>query len=78
MSYDLALDGVHAMVPREKMSEAAKLLRDTYAITPGAPFIQREFGFYCLERWAEQGMPEDVDHAELFTYSHIAMTPSSL
>ena len=62
-------DGVHGLVPREKMSEGAKLLRDTYAITPGAPFVQREFGFYCLERWAEQGMPEDVDRAELFGYS---------
>jgi len=61
-------DGVHAMVPREKMSEAARKLRDTYAITPGAPFVQREFGYYCLERWAEQGMPQDVPRAELFGY----------
>ena len=63
------LDGVHGMVSREQMSAAARLQRDTYAITPGAPFIQREFGFYCLERWAEQGMPPDVPHAELFGYS---------
>jgi uroporphyrinogen decarboxylase len=62
-------DGVHAMVARENMCEAARLRRDTYAITPGAPFIQREFGFYCLERWAEQGMPQGVSHAELFSYS---------
>jgi len=63
------LDGVHGMVPRERMCEAARLRRDAYAITPGAPFIQREFGFYCLERWAEQGMPQDVPRAELFGYS---------
>ncbi len=62
------LDGVHGMVPREQMSEPARKLRDTYAIRPGAPFVQREFGFYCLERWAEQGMPQDVPHAELFGY----------
>ncbi len=52
-------DGVHAMVPPETMSPEARKLRDTYAITPGAPFVQREFGFYCLDRWAQQGMPLD-------------------
>ena len=62
-------DGIHAMLPREQMCDAAKLRRDTYAITPGLPFIQCEFGFYSLERWAEQGMPEDVPRAELFGYS---------
>ena len=62
------MDGIKDMVPREQMCEAARLLRDTYAITPGAPFIQREFGFYCLERWAEQGMPQDVPRNELFGY----------
>ncbi len=66
---DVELVGVDAMVPREQMSDAARLRRDTYAITPGVPFIQREFGFYCLERWAEQGMPADVPPAELFSYS---------
>ena len=55
------LDGVHDMVSREKMCEAARLRRDTYAITPGTPFIQREFGFYCLDRWANQGMPQDME-----------------
>ncbi len=62
------LDGVHAMVPMAAMSEGARKLRATYAITPGAPFVQREFGFYCLDRWAEQGMPPDISHAELFGY----------
>jgi len=61
-------DGIHGMVQREKMNPAARKLRDTYAITPGAPFVQREFGFYCLERWAEQGMPADVPRAELFGF----------
>ncbi|MHC4502416.1 MAG: uroporphyrinogen decarboxylase family protein [Planctomycetota bacterium] len=61
-------DGVHAMVPRESMSPGARKLRDTYAITPGAPLYKREFGYYCLERWKEQGMPEDVPRAELFDY----------
>jgi len=61
-------DGVHAMVPEDAMCAAARKLRAAYAITPGAPFVQREFGFYCLERWAEQGMPADVARAELFGY----------
>lgn len=63
------LDGVHGLVPREQMCAGAKLLRDTYAITPGAPLIQREFGYYCLEEWAEQGMPQDVPQPELFGFS---------
>ena len=44
-------DGIHAMVPREQMIEGARKLRETYAITPGAPTYHKEFGFYCLERW---------------------------
>ena len=43
------------MVPRDRMSPGARKMRDTYAITPGAPFIQREFGFYCLDRWTAEG-----------------------
>jgi len=50
------------------MCAAARLRRDTYAVTPGMPLIQKEFGFYCLERWAEQGMPADVPHETLFGY----------
>lgn len=64
----VAADGIHAMVPREKMSEAVRKLRDTYARVPGTPLYRREFGFYCLDRWKEQGMPQDVPHAELFSY----------
>ena len=56
------------MVPREQMTPAARKLRDTYAITPGAPFYRREFGYYCLEEWKAQGMPQDVPRAELFDY----------
>ncbi len=61
-------DGVHSMVPREEMSESARKLRDTYARTPGAPLVQREFGFYCLDRWRREGMPTDVPLHELFQY----------
>ena len=61
-------DGVHAMVPRDRMCEGARRLRDTYAVTPGAPLYRKEFGFYCLERWKEQGMPQDVPREDLFRY----------
>lgn len=61
-------DGVHGMVPRSRMSDSVKKLRDTYAITPGAPLFKREFGYYCMERWKEQGMPQDVPQAELFDF----------
>lgn len=61
-------DGIHALVPRDQMAPSARKIRDNYARVPGAPLVQREFGFYCLERWAEQGMPQDVPHAELFGY----------
>ena len=56
-----------APVP-ESAPPGVRKLRDTYAITPGAPLVRREFGFYCLERWREQGMPADANHAELFQY----------
>lgn len=56
------------MVPQQEMTECARKLRDTYARTPGAPLVRREFGFYCLERWKEQGMPQDVPLSELFGY----------
>ncbi len=68
METDKLQDGVHAMVPRERMCESARKLRDTYSRTPGIPLFKREFGFYCLERWKEQGMPEDVPLHELFEY----------
>jgi uroporphyrinogen decarboxylase len=54
------------MLPREEMCESARKLRDTYAITPGIPLFKREFGFYSLDAWADQGMPQNVPHAELF------------
>lgn len=61
-------DGIHALLPREQLPEHVRKLRDTIAITPGAPLLHREFGFYCLERWHEQGLPADADLAEWFGY----------
>ena len=61
-------DGIQAMVPREEMAPGAVKLRDTYAVTPGAPLYQREFGYYCLERWYEQGLSREANLAEEFGY----------
>ncbi len=61
-------DGVHGMVPRDATVVEARKLRDTYAITPGAPLFRREFGYYCLDQWRDQGMPQDVPLASLFQY----------
>jgi len=65
---DQPRDGVHAMVSREHMDPSARLLRDTYARVPGVRLFRREFGYYCLDEWREQGMPQDVPLAELFHY----------
>ena len=61
-------DGVTAMVPREKMSASVRKFRDFYARVPDAPVFQREFGYYCLERWYEQGLDRDADLDEVFGY----------
>jgi hypothetical protein len=63
-----AADGVHRLVPREKMAPGARKLRDAYARVPGAPLYQKEFGYYCLERWKEQGLPQDVSRDKLFSF----------
>ena len=61
-------DGIHALVPYDQMAPAARKLRDTYARKPGIPLFKREFGYYCLERWKEQGMPQNVPFETLFDY----------
>jgi len=60
-------DGIHSMVPRERMDPFALKLRDNYARLPGAPLFRRTFGLgYCLETWRSQGLPSDVPLEELF------------
>ena len=61
-------DGIHRMVPRAQMTGGARKLRDTYAITPGLTLYKREFGYYCLDRWYEEGLSRDADLAEEFDY----------
>ena len=61
-------DGIHGMLPREQMCEAAKRYWDFYNIVPDAGFVQQEFGFYCLERWYGEGLDRNADLKEVFGY----------
>jgi uroporphyrinogen decarboxylase len=57
---DCLTDGIHALLPREKMTPSARKIRDVFAISPGAPLLHREFGYYCLDRWKEQGLTDEM------------------
>jgi len=50
------------------MSDPIRKLRDTYAITPDAPFVRREFWFYSMNQFYEQGLDPQTDVAEVFGY----------
>ena len=66
MKESVPQDGVHAMVPRERMPDYVRKYRDTYAITPDAPLVQREFWFYSYEQFYQQGLDRDADIDEVF------------
>lgn len=62
-------DGIHKMVPREKMSYGARKLRDVYEMKPDAPIYQCDFGFYSMERWKGEGhIIDNTNLSELFGY----------
>src|SRR5450759_3403015 len=61
-------DGIHTRVPREKMCAGARKYRDFVEGVPGAPFFQREFSFYCLDRWHKEGLPEGMNLDDFFHY----------
>lgn len=69
MYIDNTPDGIHAMVPREKMTGSAGKWRDTYAITPDAPFVQTTFGLWmCIDKWYADGLPRDTDLNKFFMF----------
>lgn len=69
MTVSASNDGIHGMVPRNMMEKAAAKLRDFYELKPGAPVYQKEFGFYCLDRWKREGhITDDTDMNKLFQY----------
>lgn len=73
MEKENKVEGVHTMVPREKMSKTALKMRDFYEKKPDASLFQSEFGFYCLERWKKEGHIDDsTDLNKLFGYDEWA------
>jgi len=61
-------DGVISKLPRELMEPHVRRMWDFYEKVPGAALVRREFGYYCLDAWREQGLPQDADLAKLFQY----------
>jgi uroporphyrinogen-III decarboxylase len=58
------------------MRPSAKKLRDTYKITPGAPFYQKTFGLWmCLETWYQNGLPKDTNLDEFFMFDEPGYYP---
>ncbi|MEG1074823.1 MAG: uroporphyrinogen decarboxylase family protein [Ruthenibacterium sp.] len=45
----------YGLIDFEKMSPSAKKMRDFYAIKQDAPIYQKEFGYYVLDKWTQQG-----------------------
>ena len=58
------------MLPRDKMTDSARTLRDTYATTPGARLFRREFGYMegVVERWQKEGLDPKANFSEVFSY----------
>ena len=51
------------------MMNAAKRIRNFYNMKPDAGIIQTEFGYYCLDKWKEQGFIDDnTNLGELFGF----------
>lgn len=62
-------DGIHANVPKEKMSPGAAKLRDFYEMKKGAPIYQCEDWFYSIDRWKSEGFITDsTDLHKLFKF----------
>lgn len=62
-------DGIHRMVPKEKMAKGALKLRNFYEMKTDAPIYQCEDWFYSLERWKSEGyINDDTNLNELFAF----------
>ena len=61
-------DGIHGMVPLAKMAPEAVKLRHFYELKPNAALVHREFWYYCLEEWYEQGLDPQANLNEVFGY----------
>jgi Uroporphyrinogen-III decarboxylase len=55
------------------MDESVSRIRDFYSHKPGAGILQREFGFYSLDRWKREGyITDQTDLNKLFGYEPLA------
>ena len=62
-------DGIHGLIPREKMTPSAIKLRDTYSIKPDAPLFHKTFGLWlCIDHWYENGLDRNMDVDEFFLF----------
>jgi uroporphyrinogen decarboxylase len=53
----------------DRFQIAVQKTRDFYAMKKGAPILQKEFGFYSMERWTEEGYVREGDDLDaLFGY----------
>jgi uroporphyrinogen decarboxylase len=60
----MAADSVISLPPYDAMSAGAKKMRDFYALKPDAPIYQKEFAFYSMERWKQEGHIKDGDNLD--------------
>ena len=53
----------------ERLQEGIKKTRDFYSMKKGAKIIQREFGYFCMDRWIAEGhLKKEDDLSALFGF----------
>jgi len=66
-------DGILGMLPREMMEPHVRKYWDFIDKKPGAPLFQKEFGYYCMEKWQrEEGLAPDANLEALFGFDQPA------
>jgi uroporphyrinogen-III decarboxylase len=50
------------------MQDSLKKIQDFYLMKPNAPIYQREFGWYCIEKWISEGYLKGEDINQLFMF----------
>ena len=58
---DMKNDGIHGMLPEDRMPAHVRKLRAVYNVTPNAPIFQHEGWYYSIEAWREQGLPAHLE-----------------
>lgn len=73
---DAVIERIVTLPPRSIWSPAAKKRRDAYSITPDAPLLQGEFGYYSIDAWKKQGMPADANEWGAYGQEVFGLEPS--